>query len=82
MGTDEIGEIVKMTRTQAKEIRALRKGYNEEGQLKDASINPADIDGVDLTKAETIQIEDPDKLAEQMAQAKEEDKTVGEVEEF
>ncbi|MBQ2674320.1 MAG: hypothetical protein IJG07_06540 [Prevotella sp.] len=82
MGTDEIGEIVKMTKTQAKEIRALRKGYNEEGQLKDPSINPADIDGVDLTKAETIQIEDPDKLAEQMAQAKEEDKTVGEVEEF
>ena len=82
MGTNEIGEIVKMTRTQAKEIRALRKGYNEEGQLKDGSVDPSNIDGVDLSKVETVEIEDPDKLAEQMAQAKVEDKAVGEVEEF
>ena len=82
MGTDEIGEIVKMTRTQAKEIRALRKGYNEEGQLKDGKIDPSNIDGVDLTKVETVYIEDPDKLAEQIEQAKKENKAIGEVEEF
>ena len=75
MGTDEIGEIVKKTREQAKAIRALRKGYNEEGQLKNASVDPSNIDGVDLSKVETVNIEDPDKLAEQIAKAKEEDKT-------
>jgi len=82
MGTDEIGEIIKMTRTQAKAIRALRKGYNEEGQLKDPSIDPSNIDGVDLSKVETVDIVDPDVLAEQMSKAKDEDKSVGEVEEF
>lgn len=82
MGTNEIGEIVKMTRQQAKEIRALRKGYNEEGQLKDGSVDPSNIDGVDLTKAETVQISDPDKLAAQMAQANKEDQEVGEPEEI
>lgn len=82
MGTQEIGEIVKLTREQAKQIRALRKGYNEEGQLKDASVDPSNIDGVDLSNVETVEIEDPDKLAEQMAQAKSEDSAIGEVEEF
>lgn len=82
MGTQEVGEIVNMIKEQSKAIRALRKGYNEEGQLKDASIDPSNIDGVDLTKVETVNIEDPDKLAEQMAVATEENKAVGEVEEF
>ena len=82
MGTDEVGEIVKMTRTQAKEIRALRKGYNEEGQLKDASIDPSNIDGVDLTTVESVQIEDYDKFCEQQATVAKEDKAIGEVEEF
>lgn len=81
MGTEEIGEIVKMTRTQAKEIRALRKGYNEEGQLKDPSIDPSNIDGVDLTTAESLPCEQ-DKLLDQIAKATEENKSVGEVEEF
>ena len=79
-GTEEINEILKKCRTQAKAIRAYRASFTESGELLDPQADVSNLEGVNLNDVPTI-TKPSEELAQELENAKLENASAKEADE-